>query len=220
MGAEPASPASMRPTLRMARLFLLALGPGGTALAAVAAAVGIACSILVGITLNESLTASQFSQELNYQQRVLAFSRTDRQLMHAIEGLSSGYLVPRPGDFPVRARWRAFDGALAEICGALDPAIPNIDRLRQTCLDRDSFRAVVEPELLAFNPPTRPLTRAVLQRLQELRSDISHNGKKQRCSRTAWSRSLDRAALPYFCSTATCFWSWATTCFASWAPAP
>jgi len=139
MGAEPAFPASMRPTLRMARLFLLALGPGGTALAAVAAAVGIACSILVGITLNESLTASQFSQELNYQQRVLAFSRTDRQLMHAIEGLSSGYLVPRPGDFPVRERWRAFDRALADICEMLDPAIPNIDRLRQTCLERDSF---------------------------------------------------------------------------------
>ena len=172
MGAEPASPASMRPTFRMARLFLLALGPGGTALAAVAAAVGIACSIVVGITLNESLTASQFSQGLNYEQRVLAFSRTDRQLMHAIEGLSSGYLVPRPGDFPVRERWRAFDGALADICEMLDPAIPNIDRLRQTCLDRDSFRAVVEPELLAFNPPTRPLTPAVLQRLQELRADI------------------------------------------------
>jgi diguanylate cyclase (GGDEF)-like protein len=171
-GVEPASPASMQPTLRMARRFLLALGPGGIVLAAVATAVGIACSIVVAITLHESLTASQFQQGQNYEERILAFSRADRQLMHAIENLSSGYLVARPGDYPVREMWRAFDRALAETCGVLDPATPNIDRLRQTCSDRVSFRAAVEPELLAFDPPARPLTPAVLHRLQELRADI------------------------------------------------
>lgn len=155
----------------LGRQLLLALGPGGTVLAIVAAVVGLACSVVVGATFIQSLGVAQVREGQDFEARILHFGATNRSLMHAIEDLSLGQQATHPAQLVVRQAWRAFEQELTAICEALDPAVPHIDRLRRVCSD-DKFRETIEPELLIFNPPSRLLAPSALQQLQELRGDI------------------------------------------------
>jgi diguanylate cyclase (GGDEF)-like protein len=150
----------------------LAVGSGGLLLAALALLVSLGCSVLALFTLYEAQEASQVYENRDRELRIMAFGRANSRLMHAIEGLSSGYRATVPGEFPVRDSWRAFDRALDDGCKSVDASVPHTEVLRQVCADRAGFRALVEPEILAFDPTTRPIGSDVWRRLQQLRDDV------------------------------------------------
>jgi diguanylate cyclase (GGDEF)-like protein len=160
------------PFQRLGNQVLLALAPGGALLAVLAVVVGVACAVAVGVTLQASLAISKVHQTRDDETRIVEFNKANTRLMGWIEGLSSGYRTAPPGRFPVQEAWREFDKALTAICDKLDPAIPNIELLRQTCLPSDTFRATVGPALQSFDPPSRPLAPAAWQRLQMMRDNV------------------------------------------------
>src|SRR5262245_7084338 len=142
------------------------------ALAAVAAVIGLVCSAIVGVTLIRSLGTTQFHEGHDFEARILQLGKANRHLMHALEGLTAGRLAGRPEQSVVRAVWHDFEQNLIEVCNALAPTVPNLDRLRQTCRSSEEARAIAGPELLMFDPPARPLAPSVLKQLQGLRADI------------------------------------------------
>ncbi|MBV8408141.1 MAG: GGDEF domain-containing protein, partial [Alphaproteobacteria bacterium] len=154
------------------RQMVLANGSGGLLLAALALLVSLACSIVAGLTLYKSLEQKQIFDSRERELRVMAFRNANSRLMHTIDGLTSGYQVRRPGQYPLRDAWRGFLATLDEACRTLDTSVPNSDALRETCADLAGFRSVVEPEILAFDPPDRFMSPPVWRRLQELRDSV------------------------------------------------
>jgi diguanylate cyclase (GGDEF)-like protein len=169
---EPAPLAFPEAAVGLGRRLVLAVGSSGLLLAGLALLVSLGCSVLAWLTLYESLEASQVFDSRQREERVLAFRSANSRLMHTIEGLSSGYRASTPGEVPLREVWRGFVTALDETCRHFDRSVPNTEVLRQTCDDQPAFRALVEPEILAFDPRSHPLSPGVLRRLQELRDDV------------------------------------------------
>jgi diguanylate cyclase (GGDEF)-like protein len=156
----------------LGRQLALAIGSGGVLLAALALLVFLACSVVAWLTLYQSLEQAQIYESRQRELRVLAFRSANSRLMHTIDGLSSGYQLSKPGEYPLRDAWRDFLASLDEACKTLDISIPPTAALRETCADQAGFRAQLEPEILAFDPQTRPLSAPAWRRLQQLRDSV------------------------------------------------
>jgi PAS domain-containing protein len=152
---------------------VLAIGSGGLLLAGLALLVSLACSVLAWLTLHDSLEEQQIYESRERELRVLALRGANSRLMHTIDRLTSGYQASIPGEYPARDAWRIFLRTLDETCKMLDPSVPHTPALRDTCADLTGFRALVEPEILAFDPPHHPLTASVWRKLQQLRDSVS-----------------------------------------------
>jgi diguanylate cyclase (GGDEF)-like protein/PAS domain S-box-containing protein len=172
VGEEALRSARRGPLRRLGMQLFLALGRGGMALAAVAAVIGLACSVIVGVTLVQSLGTTQFHEGQDFEARILQLGKANRRLMHALEGPTAGELAGRAEQGVVRAAWHDFEQNLIEVCNTFGAIVPNLDRLGQTCRSGDEARATAGPELLMFDPPARPLASSVLKQLRELRADI------------------------------------------------
>jgi diguanylate cyclase (GGDEF)-like protein len=169
---EPAPLAFPERAVGLGRRLVLAIGSSGLLLAGLALLVSLGCTVLAWLTLYESLEASQVYDSRQRELRVMAFRSANGRLMHAVEGLASGYRASTPGEVPLKDVWSGFVKALDETCRNLDASVPHTEVLRQVCDDQPSFRALVEPEIVAFDPKAHPLSQDVWRRLQQLRDDV------------------------------------------------
>jgi PAS domain S-box-containing protein len=161
-----------RPVRKFQQQLALAVGKSGMLWASVAIVVGLLTCITTLVTLLLSVNASEVDLAKTKEAQVLAFNKANHQLDRTIYRMTSGAFVPAAGEHPAWDAWQAFQGALKEMCAVLDPAVPKIDHLRQTCDPKNPINEKFGAEIAAFDPPHRTLSPTTMHELQMLRDDV------------------------------------------------
>ena len=160
------------PLLDVVRPLVSTLGSWGALCAALAALAGFAGSILGGFALLSSIERSEISGSHDQERRLVSLVILNRQLMAAIDDLSSNPGRTSSDGAAVRQAWRSFDRTRGDFCRDLAPAAPTTDALRAVCTPSPELHAVVGPEIERFSPPDRLLSPAALKRLRRLHADV------------------------------------------------
>lgn len=151
----------------------LALGVYGVAWATAAGIVGLICFGVSFAQVTLALHATEVEHRQQNAAEVLALDQATRKLLRTIHLMSYGERQPAEVQVPLQNAWPQFQSALTTVCERPDGEAVRAERIRLACSTGAAMRDILAPEIEAFDPPNRLISRSEVGKAIALVGDFN-----------------------------------------------
>ena len=148
-----------------ARQSSLTLGSGGTLGMIAATLLALACGTGIATAITWSLRSTEVARVHTNAAKLSVLADVGRVAVRDLLAASSGYIEPAAARSVVRQRWHKFQLSFTAFCTKPAPPVADAERLRSLCSNQPAFFERTIPQIMAFDPPTRLLDRALVQQI-------------------------------------------------------